>query len=117
MRNALVICLVLMFSTSAVALEQNLVDLHKNAAKLSNKECLSCHGSVLKEVSLNKKYKMFHRVHLESKLATPKQCADCHQSIDLRESSAATLRKEVDSQICASCHSGGVKGAWDLFEK
>ena len=51
MRNALVIFLVLMFSTSAVALEQNLVDLHKNAAKLGNKECLNCHGKILKEVS------------------------------------------------------------------
>jgi len=106
-----------MFSTSAVALEQNLVDLHKNAAKLSNKECLDCHANILKEVPLNEEYKMFHQVHLESKLATPKQCADCHQSVDLRESSAASLRKEVDSQICAGCHSGGEKGAWDLFAK
>ena len=117
MRNALAIILVLMFSTSAVALEQNLVDLHKNAAKLSNEECLGCQANILKEISLNEKYKMFHRVHLESKLATPKQCTDCHQSVDLRESSAASLRKEVDSQICAGCHSGGVKGAWDLFAK
>jgi predicted CXXCH cytochrome family protein len=117
MRNALVIFLVLMFSTSAVALEQNLIDLHKNAAKLSNKECLNCHAKVLEEVPLNKEYKMFHRVHLESKLATPKQCTDCHQAVDLRESSAASLRKEVDPQICAGCHSGGVNGAWNLFAK
>ena len=117
MRNALVICLVLMFSTSAFALEQNLVDLHKNAAKMSNQECLNCHAKVLEEDSLNKEYKMFHRVHLESKLSTPKQCIDCHQSVDLRDSSAASLRKEVDPQICAGCHSGGVKGAWNLFAK
>jgi|ERR1700690_817314 len=117
MRNALFIFLVLMFSTSAVALEQNLIDLHKNAAKLSNKECLNCHTSILKESSLNNKYEMFHRVHLESKLATPKQCTDCHQSVDLRESSAASLRKEVAPQICAGCHSGGVNGAWNLFAK
>ena len=46
MRNALVIFLVLMFSTSAVALEQNLVDLHKNAAKLEQQGMfeLSCKG-------------------------------------------------------------------------
>jgi len=117
MCNALIIFFVLMFSTSAVALEQNLIDLHKNAAKLSNQECLNCHAKVLDEDSLNKEYKMFHRVHLESNLATPKQCTDCHQAVDLRESSAASLRKEVDPQICAGCHSGGVNGAWNLFAK
>jgi len=117
MRNALVVLLVLIFSASAFAMEPNLIDLHKNAVKLSNKECLNCHAGILKQTSLNKKYKMFHRVHLESKLATSKQCKDCHQSVDLRENSAASLRKEVDSQICAGCHSGGVKGAWDLFAK
>ena len=117
MLNTLVIFLVLMLSTSAVALEQNLIDLHKSAAKLSNQECLNCHAKVLEEDSLNKEYKMFHRVHLESNLATPKQCTDCHQSVDLRESSAASLRKQVDPQICAGCHSGGVNGAWNLFAK
>jgi hypothetical protein len=54
-------------------------------------------------------------VHLESKLATPKNCVDCHASVDLREGSAAALRKQVDSQICAGCHSGGVTGANTLF--
>ncbi|SPQ01978.1 exported hypothetical protein [Candidatus Sulfobium mesophilum] len=115
MRKVFVVFLLVSLASVAGAAEKNLVELHKDAGKMSNKECLSCHGKILKEVSLNKKYKMFHRVHLESKLATPKKCADCHKSVDVRNGSGAALRKQVDPQICAGCHSGGVKGAEVLF--
>lgn len=114
MRKFLVICLVLFFASAASA-EKNLVDLHKNAGKLSNKECLACHKNIKKDVTLNKKFKTYHRVHLESKLATPKKCSDCHKSVDVRNGSAAALRKQVDPQICAGCHSGGMKGAKVLY--
>ncbi len=115
MRKAFVVFVLVSLASVASAAEKNLVDLHRDAGKMSNKECLSCHSKILKEVSLNKKYKMFHRVHLESKLATPKKCADCHKSVDVRNGSGATLRKQVDPQICAGCHSGGVKGANGLY--
>ncbi len=116
MKNWVIGCLVLLLSAAtAGAAEKNLVELHKNAGKLSKKECLACHGGITKEASLNAKYKTFHRVHLESKKDTPKNCADCHQSVDLRNGSGASLRKQVDPQICAGCHSGGVKGAKTLF--
>ena len=115
MKHAFIVCLVLFFVSGALAAQQNLVDLHKNTSKLQNKDCLSCHAKILKENSLKKNYMMFHRVHLESKLDTPKLCTDCHQSVDLREGSAAALRKQVDPQICSGCHSGGVKGAKVLF--
>ena len=115
MSKVLIICLVLLFASTVGAAEKNLIDLHKNAGKLSEKECLACHGNIKKDVPSNKKFKTFHRMHLESKLATPKKCADCHQSVDLRDGSAAALRKQVDPQICAGCHSGGVKGAKILF--
>jgi nitrate/TMAO reductase-like tetraheme cytochrome c subunit len=104
-----------LFASAVIAAEKNLIELHKNATKLSNKECLTCHTRIKQDVPLNKKFKTFHRVHLESKLETPKNCADCHQSVDLREDSAASLRKQVDPQICAGCHSGGLKGANILF--
>jgi predicted CXXCH cytochrome family protein len=115
MKKLLVICFVVMFATAALAAEKNIVSLHQDAAKLSNKECLACHAALKKEATLNKKYKTFHRVHLESRLATPKNCTDCHQSVDLKEGSAAALRKQVDPQLCAGCHSGGMKGAKVLF--
>ncbi len=109
------IFLVFSFSTLAMAAERNLIDLHKQAAQLKSQECLSCHASVKKEVALNQKFKTLHRVHLESKLETPKNCTDCHNSVDLREKSASALRKQVDPQLCAGCHDGGLKGAKVLF--
>lgn len=116
MKSLLIGCLLLLLSIStAGAAEKNLVELHKNAGKMSNKECLACHANIVKDVSLDKKYKMFHRVHLESKKDTPKKCVDCHQSIDLLNGSGAALRKQVDPQLCAGCHSGGVNGANVLF--
>jgi len=115
MRKAFVTGVVLLFVSTVMAAERNLIDLHKNAGKMANKECLTCHTNIKKDVTLSKKFKTFHRVHLESKLETPKNCADCHQSVDLREGSAAALRKQVDPQICAGCHGGGVKGAKVLF--
>ncbi len=115
MKRIISVFLFLFFVSTVSAAEKNLVDLHKNAGKMGNKECLKCHAAIKKGVSLDPKVKTFHRVHLESKLATPKKCADCHQSVDLRNGSGAALRKQVDPQICAGCHSGGVKGAKRLF--
>lgn len=115
MKKICIVWFVLLFASAATAAEKNLIDLHSNAGNLSNKECLVCHGNIIKDVPLNKRIKTFHRGHLESKLESPKKCADCHQSIDLRESSAASSRKQVDPQLCAGCHSGGHKGAKVLF--
>jgi len=115
MKKVFVAGFVLLFVSTVMAAEKNLIDLHKNAGRMANKECLTCHANIKKNVTLNKKFKTFHRVHLESKLETPKNCADCHQSVVLRNGSAAALRKQVDPQLCAGCHSGGVKGAKVLF--
>lgn len=99
--------------TSAPA--RNLIDLHAHSSQLDNKQCLACHADVVKDRTLDKNVKTYHRVHLESKLATPKNCADCHQSVDLRNGSAAALRKQVSPELCAACHRGGVEGAKVLF--
>jgi nitrate/TMAO reductase-like tetraheme cytochrome c subunit len=95
----------------------NLVELHAGAGKLGSKQCLACHARIATGVSLDKKTKTYHRLHLESKLTTPKDCADCHQAVDLRNGSAATLRKQVDPEICAGCHSGGLEGAKTLYSR
>ena len=116
MKSLLIGCVLLLFAVAtAGAAEKNLVELHKNAGKMSNKECLACHANITKDVTLDMKFKTYHRVHLQSKLDTPKNCADCHQSIDVRNGSAAALRKQVDPQICVGCHSGGMKGAKVLY--
>jgi hypothetical protein len=116
MKRILLYCgLFLLTCATAHAAQTNLIELHRNASAMTNKECLKCHGKVLSEKTATKKVKTMHRLHLESKLATPKKCSQCHHSVDLREGSSAALRKQVDPQICAGCHSGGVKGANVLF--
>ncbi len=93
----------------------NLIDLHAQSGKLTNKQCLACHANVVKDQTLDKRIKTYHRLHLESRLPTPKNCADCHQSVDLRNGSAAALRKQVSPELCAGCHRGGVQGAKVLY--
>ena len=103
------------YAAATNATPVNLVNLHTHSSQLSNKECLACHSEIKTGVSLDRKIKTYHRLHLELKLPTPKNCADCHQTIDLRNGSAAALRKQVDPQICAGCHTGAMKGAKVLF--
>ena len=117
MQKLLIFFFVFVFSSATMAAEKNLIDLHKNADKLSNKECLTCHAKIKSDVPLNQRFKTFHRIHLESKRDTPKNCSDCHQSIDLREVSAVSLKKQVDPQLCAGCHGADVKDAKILFAK
>ncbi len=116
MRSILMAGVLMLIASRALAAGQNLVELHKNSGTMTNKQCLKCHAKILTEKTANRKYKTMHRVHLESKLETPKNCADCHVSVDLREGSAGALRKQVDPQICAGCHEGGMKGAKKLFQ-
>ena len=100
--------LVVLFSTvclAALAAPLNLVVLHAKAGERTNKECLACHAAILKETSLKAGVKSFHRRHLESKNSSaPKNCADCHEKVDLREVSAGALRKQVNPDLCAGCH-------------
>lgn len=117
MNKMLLSCSLLFISTAAMAAEKNLAALHADAGKMSNKECLACHGEITKATTAGKKIKTMHRLHLESRKETPKKCADCHQSIDLREGSAAALRKQVDPRLCKGCHDGGMKDAKVLFAK
>lgn len=116
MKKMLAVAGLLLFAAGAGAAEQNLVELHKNSASMTNKQCLKCHGKILSEKTASKKFKTMHRLHLESKLETPKKCTECHASVDLREGSAGALRKQVDPQVCAGCHDGNMKGAKKLFE-
>jgi len=117
MKEVSVLCLVVSAASYLMAVEKNLIQVHRNAGKTATKECLSCHAGIMSEASLNKKFKTFHRVHLESRLEAPKDCSDCHDSVDLREGSTGGLRKHVDPELCAGCHTGDLKGAKVLFLK
>jgi hypothetical protein len=67
---------------------------------MTNKQCLKCHAKIFSEKTASKKFKTMHRLHLESKLETPKKCTECHASVDLREEKwkfATKYRKKVAS--------------------
>lgn len=93
----------------------NLIELHRNPGSSTNQQCLNCHKNILQDKTAKPKIKTFHRLHLQSKLETPKKCQECHQSVDMREGSAGALRKQVDPSICAGCHDGGLPGAKKLY--
>jgi len=84
--------------------EENLVMLHRNAVA-NKQECTLCHGERTDELGTDGKTKSLHTLHLTSPLLKF-GCTDCHQSVDLREDSAAALRKQVSPELCAECHSG-----------
>jgi len=83
---------------------ESLAQLHRNA-KANRAECMNCHGDRKQEVGTDGKTKSFHSLHLSSPLLKL-ACIDCHQSVDLTQGSAANLRKQVNPELCASCHSG-----------
>ncbi|MFQ6001536.1 MAG: cytochrome c3 family protein [Anaerolineae bacterium] len=82
----------------------NLVTLHLEATTITAQECIACHGSRTEETSLDEEVAPPHVVHLTSPFLSI-TCTDCHSSIDLREGSAAGLRRQVDVDLCAQCHS------------
>lgn len=82
---------------------ENLIPLHLNAASLSSEKCKGCHD-VSKETSLKPDIKTAHLVHLSSGLLKF-ECNTCHKSVDLKEISAASLRRQVDPTFCSKCHS------------
>lgn len=81
----------------------NLVFLHKEA-KAHAADCTGCHGDRKTETGTDGKTKSSHTLHLTS-LLLRFNCVSCHQSVDLREGSAANLRKQVNPEFCARCHS------------
>lgn len=82
----------------------NLIKLHADLSAVPVKNCIACHGDKAKEKSLSSKIQSYHAKHLNSR-AMKFDCHTCHKKADLREESAETFRKQVDSKLCAECHS------------
>lgn len=83
---------------------RSLETLHLEASTLTTAQCIGCHGNKADEVSLDPTFPTAHRVHLTSTLLNVK-CITCHQRVDLLQGSAASLRRQVDVELCATCHS------------
>jgi len=86
--------------------------VHDPACPGYDGDCVACHGEQITEGSLDAMYPGFH----QAKLALPDipgdtpndKCVYCHVEIDLSNNrSAANLRRQVDVDLCAMCHSSG----------
>ncbi|MFQ6057410.1 MAG: cytochrome c3 family protein [Anaerolineae bacterium] len=82
----------------------NFEALHRQALTVPVEQCIACHGDRAEERSLSPDYPTPHRIHLTDALLKF-QCTSCHRSVDLREGSAASLRRQVDVELCVKCHS------------
>jgi len=90
--------------TPTATVVPGLLTLHLEASAVSPEQCIQCHGNKADERSLDPVFPTAHRVHLTSGLLNF-QCTACHQSVDLLQGSATSLRKQVDVGLCATCHS------------
>ncbi|MFQ5868006.1 MAG: cytochrome c3 family protein [bacterium] len=82
----------------------NYISLHDSSSPDYNPNCISCHGKMTSETTLDPQIESAHTLHLTSKLLNF-GCTTCHQNVDLTEKSAASLRKQVDTELCTTCHS------------
>lgn len=77
-----------------------LIALHDDLTEVASDECIGCHGNKAEETSLDPDIETVHVIHIPML----QECNFCHKSADLLEGSAASLRKQVDPQICFGCH-------------
>lgn len=82
---------------------------HQNSAAITNAECQTCHGVMANEATpLDPITFSAHKKHLKSAFLRFQVmgggCAECHASTDIEQGSGATVNKQVDAAVCASCH-------------
>jgi hypothetical protein len=86
---------------------KNIITIHDSSSRQYNKNCLECHAGILSEQSLDTEIEPAHIAMFDFAPGKPgdnKQCIWCHQTVDLVQGSAGSLRKQVDATLCAMCH-------------
>ncbi len=90
----------------------NLVASHDSSSPRYNPGCITCHGNMLWQVTLDAAVPPAHEIMMQwvfpltlDTEVTNGTCAHCHESVDFLGGSAASLRKQVDVEGCAACHS------------
>ena len=90
----------------------DLVALHDAKSPTHNKNCLSCHGDIMKRTTLNPKIKEAHAAMVpfapgyDAKAGvTSETCTSCHGKVDLLQHSGEQIRKNADVASCGACHS------------
>lgn len=94
--------------SECTACHSDQIDYHSTASSHQYSECISCHGDRTDEQSLyDASYGQYfdgpHKVHLTSSQLSF-TCTQCHEAVDIREDSAASVRRQV-SMVCSKCHS------------
>lgn len=81
---------------------------HQASGDITNAECIACHGQKALERSLETATFTAHKRHLYSAYLRFQSmgdgCASCHASTDIEQGSGASVNKQVDAAVCASCH-------------
>jgi len=90
----------------------NYIGVHDPDCPEYNGDCVSCHDDRVTEASLDPAISAYHQLKLGLDAIpgdTPNEkCAFCHTSVDLSGNhSAAGLRRPVDVNTCAGCHTSG----------
>ena len=87
---------------------KNIIAIHDVSSKQYNKNCLECHADIPNAKSLDPSIAPAAHVAMfdfaPGKPGDDKQCIWCHQTVDLVQGSAGSLRKQVDATLCAMCH-------------
>jgi hypothetical protein len=88
-----------------------LMAIHDSNSPSFNKNCLQCHQDVMTRGTLDSKIKDAHAAMVpfapgyDSKRgATNEVCIVCHTNTDVLQHSAAQIRKNVSTSLCAACH-------------
>lgn len=95
--------------SECIACHSDRIDYHGNAGSHQYSDCISCHGDRHDDVSLydaahDQYFNGPHKTHLTSDQLSF-ECTQCHTSVDIREQSAASVRSQVSTGVCAECHS------------
>ena len=91
----------------------NLIASHDSSSRQYNRNCTSCHSSILTEKSLDPSIRNVHvtMVPLVPGENNNTRCRWCHRTVDLSqgtqrvEKSKGNLRKGVNATLCTLCHS------------
>jgi hypothetical protein len=83
----------------------NIRALHDSQSAQYDANCLKCHADVLQEHSLDPGIAGAHPSMFP--FVGGPDCLFCHRSVDFDNQSAANVRRNVEVEICASCHGQG----------
>ncbi len=100
-------------SSHAQVSTTNLIASHDSSSRQYNRNCTSCHSSLLTEKSLDSSIRNVHVTMLPFVPGKDNntRCRWCHRTVDLTqgtqrvEKSSGNLRRRVDVTLCTLCHS------------